>query len=269
MIAASLLVVTMLSSCSDKNVPGEEDRDTSSKVLTLFKGENSSAPDNLAFSVVMPKPNQVVKGDSISVVVHVENFALRSPTQDENTKGIAFSKDGQHVHIILDDKPYMAQYDDTMKFGGLAPGAHTLRAFPSRSWHESVKSKGAFVARTFYVNSKTGTPAITDTAAPMLTYSRPKGKYEGADARRVMLDFYVNNAELGADKYKVVATIDNKLTDTLTSWTPYFIEGMGDGDHTVKLQLIGPDNQPVPGPFNTTERTITIVGKDVKDTTKK
>jgi hypothetical protein len=183
---------------------------------------------------------------------------LASPTAGEQSKGINFSKEGQHVHVIIDNEPYKAMYA-TEKFnvGHLAEGAHTLRAFPSRSWHESVKVPAAFVAHTFYVGKKTADSTLIHQQ-PLLTYSRPKGEYKGDDANRILLDFFISDAELGTDKFKVVATIDGSHSDTLTEWAPYFIEGLADGEHTVKLQLLNPSGNPVPGAFNTTERTITV-----------
>ena len=94
--------------------------------------------------------------------------------------------------------------------------------------------------------------------APLLTYSRPKGDYKEKDAQRVLLDFYISHCELGKDKFKVIAAIDGQAKDTLTEWVPYFIEGLSDGEHTVKLQLIDPAGQPVPGAFNSPEGKIRI-----------
>ena len=47
---------------------------------------------------------------------------------------------GPHVHVIIDNQPYAPDYDASKPFTvkGLAEGPHTLRAFPSRPWHESI-----------------------------------------------------------------------------------------------------------------------------------
>jgi len=228
------------------------------KEVQIVKGENGPAPDSVMLVVKSPGPNEIVKTDSVMVSVDLKGFNLASPTEGEQSKGIAFSKEGQHIHVIIDDKPYMAMYGmNEFSVGALSEGVHTLRAFPSRSWHESIKKPGAFVAETFYVKSKTGEPVLKE-GEPLLTYSRPKGEYKGDDAKRVLLDFYIANAELGPDKYKVAATVDGTVKDTLTEWVPYYIEGLADGQHTIKLELLGPDGAVVPGPFNSVERTITV-----------
>ncbi len=241
---------------------GDSTQNSPAAELKIVKGEPGADVPDAKLTILSPKPNEVVKSDSVLVKVELKGVELKSPTAGEVDKGIAFSKEGQHIHVIIDDKPYMAMYKlDSFSVGALAPGAHTLRAFPSRSWHESIKTAGAFQSFTFYVKEKSGEPVLKD-GAPRLTYSRPKGDYKGKDGKRVLLDFYVSNATLGADKFKVVATIDGKLTDTLSEWGPYFIEGLGIGSHTVKLELIGPDGKPVPGAFNTVERTINVLADD-------
>jgi hypothetical protein len=256
--AATFLALSTPACQTGSDEPSPSDTVAAPGTVRIVKGEHGPDYSGAKLAIVSPAAGEVVTGDSVVVRASLEGMELASPTAGEQSKGINFSKEGQHVHVIIDNEPYKAMYaTDSFSLGALSEGMHTLRAFPSRSWHESVKAPAAFVAQTFYVKSKTGTPAL-DSSAPMLTYSRPKGEYKGADANRILLDFYITNAELGADKHKVVATIDGTTTDTLTEWIPYFIEGLTDGEHTVRLELIGPDGSPVPGPFNTTERKITV-----------
>lgn len=256
--AAALLALTTPACQTGSDEPSAADTAAAPGAVRIVKGEHGPDLSGAKLAILSPAADEVVMGDSVLVRASLEGMEFASPTAGEQSKGINFSKEGQHVHVIIDNEPYQAMYAaDSFNVGALSEGVHTLRAFPSRSWHESVKAPAAFVAHTFYVKSKTGTPAL-DTAAPLLTYSRPKGEYKGEDANRVLLDFYIANCELGADRYKVVATIDGTMRDTLTEWIPYFIEGLIDGEHTIALELIGPDNAPVAGPFNRTERTITI-----------
>jgi hypothetical protein len=54
--------------------------------------------------------------------------------------------DFQHCHVILDDKPYVADYDHTTTLealnGGapLPEGSHLLTIFPARNFHLSLKN---------------------------------------------------------------------------------------------------------------------------------
>jgi len=257
--AAALL---SLGACG-KSAPDTDGADTTATAtgpaeIRIVKGEHGPDYPEAKLAVLAPAPDAVVTGDSVLVKVQLSGVELTAPTNGEQSKGIAYSKEGQHIHVIIDDKPYMAMYKlDSFSVGALTPGIHTLRAFPSRSWHESIKKPGAFVAYNFYVKEKSGTPSM-DPAGPLLTYSRPKGDYSGADAKRVLLDFFLSNVELGPGKYKVVASVDGQVKDTLTEWIPYYIEGLADGSHTIRLELLGPDGKVVPGAYNTAEREIRI-----------
>ncbi|HVZ42112.1 MAG TPA: hypothetical protein VHI13_22725 [Candidatus Kapabacteria bacterium] len=259
-LACVLAAASFIGCGGNKPGAGDEGDSTATmpKEVRIVKGENGAPFPDAKLQVLMPTPNQVVDKDCVMVKVQLTGVDLGTPTEGEQSKGINFSKDGQHIHVIVDDKPYMAMYKtDSFSVGKLSEGIHTLRAFPSRSWHESIKTPGAFVAESFYVKKKTGEPLLKE-GAPLLTYSRPKGDYKGKDCDRILLDFYLSNAELGAGKYGVIASIDGQVKDTLREWVPYFIEGLPDGEHTVKLELIGPDGKPVPGAFNSAERKIKV-----------
>lgn len=172
---------------------------------------------------------------------------------------------GRHVHLILDNEPYWAIRDASkpidllalLKERGkeLSEGTHVLRAFPSRHNHESVKEGTPFALVVFHYGKKSEDFAF-DPQAPLLTYSRPKGCYPPAE--RILLDFYVGNAELGEGKHRVRYAIDGEVQGEIAQWTPHYIEHLFEGEHTVRLTLIGPDGQPVAGPFNDTERTIRV-----------
>ena len=127
-------------------------------------------------------------------------------------------------------------------------------AFLSRSYHESIKSKGAAVVYHFLVDTKGSLKKLEDPKKPMLFYSRPKGDYMGNDVNNVLLDFYVWNCGLSADGYKVKAEISNenipsqKLIETLEKWEPRFIQNLGLGKCKVELSLLDKDGMMIEGP---------------------
>ena len=60
--------------------------------------------------------------------------------------------------------------------------------------------------------------------------------------------------QLGAENY-----FDReKAQAELTAWVPYYIDHLPDGEHTITLELLGPNGQPAPGPFNRGEQRITV-----------
>ena len=182
----------------------------------------------------------------------VEGYELGAQTADSADKGIANSGKGQHIHLIVDNGPYSAHYVDEFE-APLEPGRHVVLAFLSRSYHESVKAPGAAVLTTV----GDGDGIEFDPEAPHLFYSRPKGTYTGSDIDNLMLDFYLVNADLGADGYRVRATVNGQefLIDT---WQPHVIRGLTPGEATVQLELLDGEGDAVPGPFNQVTRTVTL-----------
>ena len=185
----------------------------------------------------------------------VENYSLGAQTPDADEHKCANSAKGQHIHFILDNQPYQASYSPEIT-AELKPGHHVLLAFLSRSYHESIKTKSAYIVKEFDVVAKS--PDQYDAKWPHMFYSRPKGEYVGEkETKKVMLDFYLINCTLSDKGYRVRATIDG-AEFLLFKWEPYFIEGLTLGEHKIKLELLDKNNKPVEAKFNSTERTIKL-----------
>ena len=88
-------------------------------------------------------------------------------------------------------------------------------------------------------------------------YSRPKGEYTAKDAEKIILDFYLVNTDLSKDGKKVRAT-NNGSPFLITKWMPYTMQGLQEGENTIKLELLDENGELVKSPFNPVERTITI-----------
>lgn len=224
--------------------------------LTLTKLSGSPEFPGAAIHTLQPAMGESVKAGKVQFKYEVSNYHLDSITSDAAGKGIANSAMGQHIHAILNNQPYMAHYDPGFE-ADLQPGHYILLSFLSRSYHESLKSPGAYDLLQFDVGAKTE-GADADLSAPHLFYSRPKGTYTGpAETDKLLLDFYLVNCALSADGYTVRATI-NGNSFTLTEWAPYLIEGLPLGEVSVKLELLDADGALVSSPFNPVERTVTL-----------
>ena len=257
------LLLCLLVSCGRKTDQTASLDSTTAPKIAIEPATGSPPYPDAKLVIVSPKEGEVLKNalDSVRVVMQVTGMELAIPTGADSTKGIAYSKQGQHIHVIIDEKPYMADYKNGQPFnvGVLAPGKHTIRAFPSYSWHESIKAPESFAARTFSVGAApSGNTGANDLKAPLLTYSRPKGSYTGSDAGRVLLDFFVANATLGPDAYRVMLAIDGNAITDIVKWQPYFITGLAKGKHTISLQLIDRNGKAVPGGYNNPSQEITI-----------
>lgn len=180
--------------------------------------------------------------DSVSVTIDygVSNYELKMQTSDAANRSCNNSKEGQHIHFILDNMPYAALYEPTHTFSVQKGGEHLLLSFLSRSYHLSLKNKEAHTLLKFKVDEKGNIVKLDTPKEPMVFYSRPKGTYLGDDAKEILLDFFVVNADLGPDQYKVQANINGKSSD-ITKWEPYLIKGLSMGQNKIQLTLMKAD----------------------------
>lgn len=196
-------------------------------------------------------------GGKFTYKVGGDSYSLGAQTPDAPQKMCANSGKGQHIHLIIDNNPYIAKY--TAEFEQEVPdGEHYILSFLSRSYHESIKTAQAHIAKKVTVEGGAFKSA-EDITAPMLFYSRPKGTYVGKDnTGKVMLDFYLENVSLSADGFKVKANINNEQELTFDKWQPYYIEGLPMGDNKIVLTLIDKDGNTVDTPLNPVERVFTL-----------
>lgn len=232
--------------------------------VQIQQGDRSPAIEGAVARVTAPADSAVVDSASVDITVEAESFDPGMQTETARAENIANSANGQHFHVILDNQPYMANYETGTPFdlGMLEPGAHTLVVFPSRSYHESVKGTDAYDLVNFYVQEESG-EFMLGPKEPAIIYSRPKGTYSGAGTEKIMLDFYLHNVKLSMDGYKARYTVTDEqgsevASITLTEWAPAFVTGLESGTYEVNLQLLGSDGNVVPGPFNDTTREITV-----------
>jgi hypothetical protein len=258
------------------------------------RGEQDEAQPTLR--IVSPANNATVNGSTVEVKLALSgDLKGYAPAKDPQT-GM-----GNHIHVILDNQPYEAYYnlEQPFELRNVSEGKHTLRVFPSRPWHESYKNEGAFQIATFTVKgggdpaqpttTKDGqvmapaqspnasaspaparegkdvaasTASDLDPAKPLLTYSRPKGDYSGAEADPIMIDFWLLNGKLQSDgggAYRVRYTIDGGTPRFIDVWQPIWIGGWTTGKHTIKVELVDKSGNLVDnGGYNSTSREINV-----------
>lgn len=255
---AALVAIIFLGSCSTASKTDE--KSTASDVQELKANITlTKAPASPEYNdALLLKTNvDVVENDSMFSVDYsfdVTNYELGVQTEDAATRGIANSGKGQHIHFIVNNGPYSAHYMPGVS-NQLEGGIYTVLAFLSRSYHESVKSDGAFHIENLNVGEQEGEGANLE--AEHLFYSRPKGTYNGDDTKKLMLDFYLVNTTISPDGNKVRATI-NGNEFMIEEWAPYYIEGLSMGQVNIKLELLDADGNWIEGPFNSVERTVTL-----------
>ncbi|MBE9220485.1 hypothetical protein [Dolichospermum flos-aquae] len=205
-------------------------------------------------SILSPKIDEVLQEDTVNVRLQVKDLPIFKDPQWQL---------GPHLHLILDNEPYIAVYDlnQSVVLPNLSPGTHTLRVFASRPWHESFKNEGAYAQTTFHIFTKTE-ENNPDAKLPLLTYSRPNGNY---GAEPIMLDFYLTNAPLHSvaetnpddimSNWRIRSTINGE-SFILDRWQPIYLKGFKPGQTWVELEFLNNQGQPVKNAFNTTIRLI-------------
>jgi len=188
------------------------------------------------------------------MVYQIKNYELKANSKNNLTGICANSKDGQHIHVIVDNKPYTAIYNPEHRLQEDS-GSHLVLSFLSRSHHQSIKYKSAFKLQQVDLGKQTKKYNLKQT---YLFYSRPKGVYVGEDTKNILLDFYLVNTQLSASGHKVRVTIDNQHIFTVIKWCPYLIEGLAVGDHTIRLELLNARNKPIANPLLPVERKFSI-----------
>ena len=258
------------------------------KDMMATRGEQDTAAPTI--KIVEPAANATVNSSTVKVKLDLGgDLKGYKPHKDPQTQM------GNHIHVILDNQPYEAYYElgQPFELRNVADGEHTLRVFPSRPWHESYKSAGAFQMVKFTVKkggADANKPATTnsgqqmsnanaaptpegkdmpnstagtiDTAKPLLTYSRPKGEYKGVESDPIMIDFWLGNAKLKNDggMYRIRYSVDGGEAKYIDTWGPVWLSGWTAGKHTIKLELVDEDGGLVDnGGYNSTTREITVV----------
>ena len=221
--------------------------------VTVTAGERSPIEGRApTLRIRAPRSNQTIRRGDVMLRLQLRDWEL-GPAP------------GSHVHVIVDNEPYIAVRDVSAPINlnelyrntferELSEGTHVVRAFPSRHHHESVKEGTPFALVVFHYRQATDGFDF-DADAPLLTYSRPKGCVVAAEP--ALLDFYLANVEgLAADGVRVHYRIGETEGD-LTTWAPHSIANLPVGEVPVQLTLVGPEG-PIAGPFNDTSRTIRV-----------
>lgn len=206
-------------------------------------------------SLKTPEDMAVLAGPELNFSFEVNGYKLGAQT--DAGAGLANSDKGQHIHLIVDNGPYSAHYEPDFT-RELDPGHHYAIAFLSRSYHESIKTPGASEVFQFYVGEEVEEPKMIDLEQPLLFYSRPKGTYSGEDTKKVLFDFYLHNAELSADGYSVLVTVNDNQEFEFDTWQPYIIEGLPMGENSITIQLVDGTGTPVNSERNTVTRKFTL-----------
>lgn len=97
-----------------------------------------------------------------------------------------------------------------------------------------------------------------DPSKPLLIFNLPNGKTFRAD-EDIAIDFSLANAKLKGDggDFRVRYIVDDEEMQWIDRWEQVVLSGWTPGQHTIRLELVGPDGWPVDQNVATRELTIT------------
>ncbi|ADI63052.1 hypothetical protein [Trichormus azollae] len=274
----TLLLILSLTSCTEKAGSQEvsiDNQKTASQISQVCRQFSETAPPEVIqelrpilelyqplVTIMTPTADEVIEDNTITVRFQVTDLPIFKDPQWQL---------GPHVHVIIDNEPYIAVYDlnQPLVLSDLSVGTHTLRVFASRPWHESFKNEGAYTQIRFHIFTKTddNNPASN---LPLLTYSSPNASY---GAEPIMLDFYLTNAPLHIaaednpddtiSDWRIRCTINGE-SFILDRWQSVYLKGFTPGKNWVKLEFLDNQGNPVKNVFNSTARLINYEpkGKD-------
>jgi hypothetical protein len=193
-------------------------------------------------------------------------FELRNVTEGKHTLRV-FASRPWHESYKNDGSFQMIAF--TVKGGGDASKPTTTNSGQVMSNNNANKSGNAntATANTNTAATREGKDMAASVAfdvdpkKPLLTYSRPKGDYKGADADAIMIDFWLTNTKLQGDggPYRVRYSVDGGESKFMDKWEPIWLTGWAAGKHNVKLELVDKDGNLVDnGGYNSTTREITV-----------
>lgn len=277
-----------------QNLVASTERPQGVKDKATALGEADTASPKL--KIVEPREGATITGSTVHLKLNLTSDKNYKTGKDPAT-GMG---PHIHVILDNQPYEAYYNLDQPFELRNVSEGKHTIRVFASRSWHESYKNDGNFQMVTFTVKgggdaskptttntgqvmannnaakpsnptSNTAPPEGKDMASstagdvdpkkPLLTYSRPKGEYKGADADAIMIDFWLTNAKLAGDggEYRVRYSVDGGEAKMLDKWQPIWLTGWTNGQHKVKLELVDKSGNPVAnGDYNSTTRDITV-----------
>jgi len=259
LLFSGLMALASLSACNQNGQKSADATDSTEHATMSIEPltEADEFPD--AKLTIADVKTEKVGADSVKLMYtfNVANYELSKQTMDNHSGECANSEKGQHIHFIMDNKPYQALYKPENTITLPINSEHYLLSFLSRSYHLSVKSPEASVLVHFKIDKDGKYVEMESVKEPMLFYSRPKGEYAGKDTENVLLDFYVKNATLAPDAYKVKVDVGD-TTFTVDKWQPYFIKNAPMGDLNLKITLLDAEGKELTGDNTSIERSVTL-----------
>jgi hypothetical protein len=269
------------------------------KALMAARGEQDSASPTL--KIVEPKADSTIPSSTVKLKLDLSgDLKGYMPHMDPETKTgnhihvildnqpyeafynlehefeLRNVSDGEHTIRVFASRPWHESYKNDgsfqmVKFTVKNGGADTNKPATTNGGQQmSNANSNANTNSNSNANAaptpegkdmQPSTAGAVDAKKPLLTYSRPKGEYKGADTDPIMIDFWLSNAKLTGDggDLRIRYSVDGGEAKFIEKWAPVWLSGWTGGKHTIKVELVDKDGNLVDnGGYNSTTREITV-----------
>jgi hypothetical protein len=285
--AQSLSVAERPQKLKDQSAQRGE-QDAAAPALTIVEPKDGAAVNGSAVRLSLKlagdlKGYQPHKDPATGMGNHIHVILDNQPYEAYYELGQPFElrnvSEGPHTIRVFASRPWHESYKNegsfqmvsfTVKGGGDASKPTTTNGGQKMADNTNAAKPAASPSASPAASATPGhegkdmqpsTGGAVERSKPLLTYSRPKGEYKGADADAIMIDFWLSNAKLQGDggDYRVRYSVDGGEAKYIDKWEPIWLTGWASGKHTVKLELLDKSGNVVDnGGYNSTSRDITV-----------
>lgn len=230
----------------------------SDKPITVVKVPDAKYNASAKLKITSPG---VLKNKS-PILVLVSNFPigvdlksqaledLNVPLSPSGSRVLLVFSNGERQYVSKDDvnllltqrsyfnKRFRVNISDSV-YNSIKDTNFVISSMLVNCYGETIKNENAFYSDVYcYNHERKGIRGIKSAISkPYLVYNEPYGTVKNGG---ILLDFYIKNAVLSANEHKVDLYIDDHKVARLFTWTPYVIQNLPTGKHTIRLELIDP-----------------------------
>jgi hypothetical protein len=276
LILTQILFTFVIQSCSEEpkeELPNKNNVVLDEPILLPFESTNDLLDVKLKI-----KEKKFDKYNKLVLRFETAGIELGLPSQNEQSKGVVYSKDGAYLCIIFDGKLIQkTNLLDSIVIPKIYGGSHFLNAFICRSWGESLKNNESNITDSIGVEIKTvdkkktieaknsisiNDSLIIDSTSlndPFIFICSPNSEqFSINEGNNILLDFQCKNVVLSDSNFKIRVSIDGKNLGTIYDNKPRILAGTRKGVHLIKLELLTSEGKIAHGKYAVAERSFQI-----------
>lgn len=246
-----ILFVVIFSSCDDRiehNFSAEEIQKEAKKYgqrAAILQSKNIRLLELIDYPVfeditlsIQAKNSKYVEGKNKFEFL-INGYGLGEKTVGENDLDLAVEEGGQALNLVDANQNGQKKFSQFIE-AELNQGENYLLAYLSRSYKMSLKGKSSYQFLKITTNAKDGV-LEHEKSEPFLHLNEPNGIYDQAKNKRVLLDFFMVNLNVGKGKAYLKVKIDESEFK-IYKWAPFAIEGLGLGKHKITIGVYSDNN---------------------------